>query len=991
MAVGRVYVRVIPDTTGFAQQLKADLAEIRRTNPLTIDVSADLDRARAEVKAFTDARRRLDIEVHADVLKAQAEIARLDDVIYVDVEANTAVARAQIEELVQDRTANVRVNLTGLGAAKAQLTALRAGLPDFTSIGSGAAGLFSGAAGAAKSMTTLAIGAYEVINLVGGATRALEVMSGALLAVPAVALAGATALGVLGIAFSNFSDAGGAAGEVRDAFKDMADGAKELRAQVQDSFFGGLVEPVRQLGRTYLPMLTGELSAVAGAMGRGAKALVDFLNAPQTVADTATGLQKTAGFMDELARATTPFMEALRDISVVGSEFLPRFGGWIADAAEKFGAFIANARDTGQLAGWIEQGVEAIKTFGRSLENLADGFGKLFDLAGASGMGFLDTLERVTGVFDTLMSDPRVQAGLSGFFTGAKNAADILFSTVATQLPALIAAVGPAVGSIATSVAGLASQIVVALSPVIQTLAPQFASLADRLSGTFGAVIEKIAPAIATIGGIFITLVDVVGNVFARLALAIAPVIEKIGPPFQRLAQTVGGALMTAIDAIGPGLDALASAFVTLAPIVGQFAERLFPILASVFNTLAPLFAGFAETVLPLLLQAFTDLAPLVGELAETIFPILVSIIETLLPPLISLVEAVLPILVQLFEMAAPVIDTVVTAVAGLVQVIADNLGPVFTALMPLIQQVMNALGPIVEGGLTILKGIIEVITGLITLNWSQVWQGIKDIASGLWEQIKAAAQLAWNLIKDFIINPIKAAWEWLVQTWSTWAAWISQNVWEPIKTGVDTAWTWVKEHIIQPIEDAWTWVVNELLSWAAWLYTNIWQPIIEGVKTAWLWVKTHIIEPIQEAYDWVIGKLTDLKNWITGVWDDIVAIFSAPIEANIVVNSEGVAGYDTTGAGGTLQATGGYWTARPGGHRVIVGEAGQDEYVLPKPMLMQALQQNSRAMISALSGAGGGGTSMAIEVNNNGRRELDPHDVADAIAEERWLNGDRG
>lgn len=54
-----------------------------------------------------------------------------------------------------------------------------------------------------------------------------------------------------------------------------------------------------------------------------------------------------------------------------------------------------------------------------------------------------------------------------------------------------------------------------------------------------------------------------------------------------------------------------------------------------------------------------------------------------------------------------------------------------------------------IRNALTVIEGVIDVFSGLIHGNWSEVWQGIKDIVSGTWSQIEAEFSAATALLGD--------------------------------------------------------------------------------------------------------------------------------------------------------------------------------------------------------------------------------------------------
>jgi hypothetical protein len=251
-------------------------------------------------------------------------------------------------------------------------------------------------------------------------------------------------------------------------------------------------------------------------------------------------------------------------------------------------------------------------------------------------------------------------------------------------------------------------------------------------------------------------------------------------------------------------------------------------------------------------------------------------------------------------------------AVSGLV----DFLGPAFKGAFDFIKAIV---GPAMD----VIRGIIEVVTGIITLNWSKVWDGIKNIASGVWDAIVAAAKFAWGLIRDYIIGPLKAAWDWITGVFAGIANWIDVNIWQPIKN---------------------------------------------TTKAAWDWVYDHMIAPVKNAIQWVKDLLEGLLKWVKEMWDKIVGVFTrkvefAPIkmEASATINAPSGSGVATLNPGGYQpiwggqRAAGGVFNPRPGGHLIQIAEAGRQEIAAPTDLLRSVFR-------SEIASAGGGGRTQIGE-----------------------------
>lgn len=79
--------------------------------------------------------------------------------------------------------------------------------------------------------------------------------------------------------------------------------------------------------------------------------------------------------------------------------------------------------------------------------------------------------------------------------------------------------------------------------------------------------------------------------------------------------------------------------------------------------------------------------------------------------------------------------------------------------------------------GLIGLRGCMDVFIGLFTGNWSQLWDGVKEIFSGVWEAITGLFDTALNLLKSLA----EVILGWFGTTW--------ESVWTGIRSFFETIW----------------------------------------------------------------------------------------------------------------------------------------------------------------------------------------------------------
>ena len=120
--------------------------------------------------------------------------------------------------------------------------------------------------------------------------------------------------------------------------------------------------------------------------------------------------------------------------------------------------------------------------------------------------------------------------------------------------------------------------------------------------------------------------------------------------------------------------------------------------------------------------------------------------------------EGILP---TLQKFGSQILAVVVPAVSKIGALISGSLVPAFQRFLPAVQPIitflLNVFGTalvgaikgvvnVVQGVVNILAGIFNVAAALLTGNWSGLWQGIKQIATGAFQAIIGAVQVFLNV-----------------------------------------------------------------------------------------------------------------------------------------------------------------------------------------------------------------------------------------------------
>lgn len=401
--------------------------------------------------------------------------------------------------------------------------------------------------------------AAGVMSLLG----AIGALSGALGLIPGLAAGVGIAVGAVKIGLTGFADAmkevNGTTEEFTEAVKDLAPNARDtawavrgLRDQwktltqaVQNRLFRDTADDVRRLGAIYLPLLTVGLSDVADGVNGVWQNFAGWAVSQRTIRDVRRALSLTAQVIDDVADATKPLLHALRDIAIVGMETTAGLTEGFEDAANRFERFIRQARESGRLAEWMQDGVTATRRLGRSLGNLGYTLYGVFKAGDRVGSNFLQTLERLTGAMADFVHSARGQRALGSFFASARRAGEALLPVLAAIVTNLGDHVAPVLAKIAEKLGPGLVDVVDGIGAAFDNAGPAlvvfFHAVSDLLSalGSAGPLIGDVAAGLATV------LVPVL-YALTGLIRAVTAAWNSLPAPVQAVIGVFGGAALAA-------------------------------------------------------------------------------------------------------------------------------------------------------------------------------------------------------------------------------------------------------------------------------------------------------------------------------------------------------------------------------------------------------------------------------------------------------------
>lgn len=320
-----------------------------------------------------------------------------------------------------------------------------------------------------------------------------------------------------------------------------------------------------------------------------------------------------------------------------------------------------------------------------------------------------------------------------GALSGA--AGNLVTGTIGSGGLDLISAVGGNIASLTSRLPAAANLIGTAFGP---------------LTGIFGSILSSALPIVAVVSSIIAVisimgdhLDDVraaIGNVFGEQGLA---VFDGAKAAIQNVGDTIAQAfspekLATVRSAItgmfGEGAGAAFDGVVQIVQsVVGVLGQLVTFSTTYVKPIITEIFSFVTQTVLPGIMQAFSTAAPYISQIVSGLGSVILQVatmiaqaIQAALPVIMAVTQGVL----AAFQVAVPVILSVVQSLVASFQAIVASIQGVF-------------------------DGLIAFVTGVFTGNWSQAWEGVKQIFGNAFNALVELAKVPINAVIALINGAI--------------------------------------------------------------------------------------------------------------------------------------------------------------------------------------------------------------------------------------------
>lgn len=653
--VGRVSIRVVPDTSGFRRELqravdqaeagveaeipvefdvdpnelRAKLEAIHASITVPVDFDVDTARLRAQLQALDSARIEIpvDLEVGTELARLQAQLKAIrSKTVKINVEVTgLAAAIGQLEyfstliSLVDGRNVRVTLDVDGLGAAVTQLTAFGvalAALPNAGGGGGALSSLNSGFSSLARNITSgvmsavqlgvqfLTAGAYATALAIAGAgiTAAFGAAATAIALLPAgLALAGAP----LGLLLLDFKQLG-------KTIKALTPQFQAFRGAVSDALAKGLAPAMEKFANSVLPKIQDSVAKITGQIGDLARQTSEWLS-------TTEGVNTLNTILGNVNRTITAMKPGLTDIGSAFLQLASQAAAFdvLSGAVNAFGeSFRANVESL-IGSGAMEQ---AFRGLGETLQLVGRGFADMVHngilLFSTAAPGVNKALESITGFFNRF-DWAQLGRDVSDVFTGLGEALDRIPQSTINSIQQAFDQLGATFRDVnfQQNLAHMVAGIPMAIT-AINNLMSTFVRFGSASVGML-TVMQGLGKAFSAFADLLANPIDAITSGRFMAAFTRAELDIAIG----------GKMLQDAIRGIGPGLTAAAHTLpeYVVGPLRGVpgAINTLNPQIAAAVTALGGRSANAAERAMQdTTAGAQAGLAPLPGVVQQGVAPV---------------------------------------------------------------------------------------------------------------------------------------------------------------------------------------------------------------------------------------------------------------------------------------------------------------------------------------------------------------------------------
>lgn len=346
-----------------------------------------------------------------------------------------------------------------------------------------------------------------------------------------------------------------------------------------------------------------------------------------------------------------------------------------------------------------------------------------------------------------------------------------------------------------------------------------------------------------------------------NLKEAFAPLLSDIADFIADIANwaSENTTLVATITSVAAIIATVIASCMALAPVIMTLtgaAGGLTAALAVITSPVTLIVAGIAALIAALV-WAYNEFA-VFRDTVNSVFSGIKDVVMVALGTVTDFIKEKVDQIKQFWDENGSTILQAVTNAWNAIKAVFDFVMPF---ILSLIQDTWNNIKGVIEGVLNVIMGLIKTFSGLLTGDWSKMWEGIKQLLSGV-------VQAIWNLVELWFIGKILKMFKTFGKSVGDLFSKLGDSlkgIWDRIGSLASTAWNKVKDVIMKPVEgvkkgasDTFE-ALKNAISTAS---TAIWN----AVKNKFEPLKDLMTKPIETAKEAISKAIEAIKGFFNGL-----------------------------------------------------------------------------------------------------------------------------
>ena len=257
------------------------------------------------------------------------------------------------------------------------------------------------------------------------------------------------------------------------------------------------------------------------------------------------------------------------------------------------------------------------------------------------------------------------------------------------------------------------------------------------------------------------------------------------------------------------------------------------------------------------------------------------------------MIQKILEMIASFQEMSQVITAYVAPVIGFVVEQLTRVLAPTLEYIGEVFRVLFNTIADILGGIANFLKGVFDIITGILTSDMSKIFDGFTEtgdaimsilstILTGLldltvavlkviWDTIVAIFQGIWDgivaifsPIAEWFAGVFQAAWDGIVAIFTGLGTWFGDR-WTEVTTALSNVGTWFTDMF----QKAWNGLTGIFANIGTW-FGERWNDVTNALANVATWFGSIFTS----AYNAVVNAFSSIGGFFSGVWSTVKSIF---------------------------------------------------------------------------------------------------------------------